>query len=97
MALIEQRISKAEEAVKIAKEKLKQAKALKQKQEAKQRAEDAKAHRTADTRRKILVGQAILAKVEGGDWPKDRLLEMLDKSLTRPDDRALFELPPKAA
>jgi hypothetical protein len=93
MALIDQRISKAQEALEAAKEKLKQAKALKQKQEAKKRAEDAKSQRSADTRRKILVGQAILAKVDSGDWPRDRLLEMLDKSLTRPDDRALFGLP----
>lgn len=93
MALIEQRITKAEEAVKAAKEKLKQAKSLKQKQEAKKRTEDAKAKRAADTRRKILVGQAILAKVERAEWPKDKLLAMLDTALTRPDDRALFDLP----
>ena len=93
MALIEQRISKAEEALKAAKEKLKQAKALKQKQEAKKRSLDAKAERSADTRRKILVGAAILAKVGRGEWPKEKMLSMLDTELTRPDDRALFDLP----
>ena len=73
--------------------KLKQLKAQKQQMEAPQRAAAAKVTRQQDTRRKILVGAAILAKVERGEWPKDKLLEMLDSALTRPDDRALFELP----
>lgn len=73
--------------------KLKQAKALKQKQDAQKRAQASKLERQKDTRRKILVGAAILAKVERGEWPKDKLLAMMDSTLTRPDDRALFELP----
>jgi len=92
MAFIDQRIIKAQEALEAAKEKLKQAKALKQKKEAKDRAASAKAERSADTRRKILVGAAILAKVERGEWPKEKMLSMLDTELTRPDDRALFGL-----
>ena len=62
--------------------KLKQEKAKKQQIESRQQ----------DTRRKILVGAAILAKVERGEWPKDKLLAMLDVALTRADDRALFDL-----
>jgi uncharacterized protein YpiB (UPF0302 family) len=73
--------------------KLKQAKAKKQQIEARKRAIETKEERTKDTRRKILVGAAILAKVERGEWPKDKLLNMLDAALTRPDDRALFDLP----
>ena len=38
----------------------------------------------------ILVGAAILAKVERGEWPEARLLEMMGSTLTRPDDLALF-------
>jgi len=72
--------------------KLKQAKARKQQLEARKRAIDSKKNRANDTRRKILVGAAILAKVEQGEWPKARLLEMMDPFLTRPDDRALFGL-----
>jgi hypothetical protein len=49
-----------------------------------------KRKRTDDTRRKILVGAAVLAKVGRGEWPEARLLEMMDKALTRPDERALF-------
>ena len=45
------------------------------------------------TSRQILIGAAILGKVERGEWPKDKLLAMLDVTLTRPDDRALFDLP----
>jgi septal ring factor EnvC (AmiA/AmiB activator) len=72
--------------------KLKQAKAKKQQIEARKRALETKEERAKDTRRKILVGAAILAKVERGEWPKDRLLAVLDSSLTRPDDRLLFNL-----
>ena len=73
--------------------KLKQAKARKQKIEAQKRAAERKVERSQDTRRKILVGAAILGKVEREEWPKDKLLAMLDSTLTRDDDRALFDLP----
>ena len=73
--------------------KLKQEKARKAQIAARQRAAQAKLTRQQDTRRKILVGAAILAKVERSEWPKDKLLAMMDATLTRPDDRALFDLP----
>jgi hypothetical protein len=53
-----------------------------------------KRQRSDDTRRKILVGAVILAKVDHGEWPKERLREWMDKALTRADDRALFGLLP---
>ena len=74
--------------------RLKQAKALKQQQLARERAAVKKRQRSDDTRRKILVGAVILAKVEHGEWPKERLREWMDKALTRADDRALFGLLP---
>jgi hypothetical protein len=86
MATIEERIAALET-------KLKQEKAKKQQIEARKRAAESKAKRSIDTRRKILVGAAILAKVERGEWPQDKLLAMLDASLTGADDRALFDLP----
>lgn len=49
--------------------------------------------RKDDTRRKILVGAVILAKVEQGDFDERQLRQWLDKALTRVDDRALFNLP----
>lgn len=73
--------------------KLKQAKAKKQQIEARKKALETREERAKDTRRKILVGAAILTKVERGEWPRDNLLAMLDSALTRPDDRALFALP----
>ena len=73
--------------------RLKQAKALKQQQVARSRAAEKKRQRSEDTRRKILVGAVILAKVEHGEWPKERLRELMDKALTRADDRTLFGLP----
>jgi hypothetical protein len=47
------------------------------------------------TRRKILVGAAVLDQVKRGEWPEDRLLAMLEGFLDKPLDRALFGLPPK--
>lgn len=52
-----------------------------------------KGKRSDDTRRKILVGAAILAKVERGEWPEEKFVAMMSAILTRPDDRALFNLP----
>ena len=74
--------------------RLKQAKALKQQQVARARAADKKRQRSEETRRKILVGAVVLAKVERGEWPQERLRELMDQALTRADDRALFGLLP---
>ena len=86
MAAIEERIAALEA-------RLKQEKARKQRIEARKRAMESKKKRGADTRRKILVGAVILAGVERGEWPQEKLLAMLDAALTRDDDRALFDLP----
>ena len=45
-----------------------------------------------DTRRKILIGAAVMARVESGRWPKADLLEMMDGFLSRPNERDLFGL-----
>ena len=87
MATIEERIAALEA-------KLKQEKAKKQQIEARKRAMESKRKRSEDTRRKILVGAVILAKVERGEWPQEKLRASLDASLTREDDRALFDLAP---
>jgi hypothetical protein len=72
--------------------KLKQAKARKQQLEARKRTMESKKNRANDTRRKILVGAAIIAKVDREEWPKARLLDMMNQTLTRPADRRLFGL-----
>ena len=45
-----------------------------------------------DTRRKILVGAAVMARVESGRWPQEDLLEMMEGFLSRPNERELFGL-----
>ncbi|MYZ54107.1 mobilization protein [Malikia spinosa] len=86
MATIDERIATLEA-------KLKQEKARKQLIEARKRAAESRLKRSQDTRRKILVGAAVLGKVERGEWSKEKLLALLDATLTRADDRALFDLP----
>lgn len=88
-------MSSIDDTIETLKKKLKQAQAKKQHIEAKKRAAESKIERAKDTRRKILVGAAILAKVERDEWPESKLLAMLDVTLKRADDRALFGLSPK--
>ena len=45
-----------------------------------------------DTRRKILIGAAVMARVDSGRWPEADLLEMMDGFLTRQNERDLFGL-----
>ncbi len=57
------------------------------------------AERKRDTRRKILIGGAVLAAIEHEGVPRilsaEDLLRWLDGRLTRPHDRAVFDLPQK--
>lgn len=48
--------------------------------------------RAADTRRKILVGAIVLAKVEQGELDGKLLRQWLKRALMRKDDRELFDL-----
>lgn len=48
--------------------------------------------RREDTRRKVLVGAIVLAKVEQGALEEGVLRGWLKGALKRPDDRALFGL-----
>lgn len=48
--------------------------------------------RKDDTRRKILVGAVVLARVEKGKLEEAMLRRWLDVALVRKDDRALFGL-----
>lgn len=51
--------------------------------------------RKAETRRKIIIGSLVWGMVGRGEVvDKNCLIAALDKSLTRPQDRALFNLPP---
>jgi len=87
-------MSTTKRSVKIAQleEKLRQLKVLEQAAEARRRSLESRRKRKDDTRRKILVGAIVLAKVEQGEFPADRLRAWLEAALVRDDDRRLFGL-----
>lgn len=93
MAGIADRITAAEQRAQEAQKKLQQLKAERDRIEARKLAKVIKGQSGNDTRRKILVGAAVLARVERGEWSEAKLLAMLDTYLTRADDRTLFGLP----
>ena len=84
--------SKRAEKIVLLEEKLRQLKERQQAVDARQRALDSRRKRKDDTRRKILVGAIVLAKVEQGEFPPERLQSWLDAALTRADDRGLFRI-----
>ena len=88
MATIDERIAKLEAT-------LKQAKAKKQQIEARKRAVESKQKRATETRKKILIGAAIQSMIERGQWSAENLQKIMDQTLIRDEDRALFALPPK--
>lgn len=59
------------------------------------RAREQQQERKNETRRKVLVGAMILAKVNSSEWPEDRLMAAMDAYLERDHDCALFGLPPR--
>jgi hypothetical protein len=87
---------KLDEQISTLQERLKQLKLRQQRSDARQRAIEAQRERKAETRRKFVVGSVVLAKVQHGDIDAALLRTWLDQDLTRPDDRALFDLPPKS-
>lgn len=78
-------------------ERLKQLQTQQQRAAARERTIASRRERKADTRRKILVGAIVLARVEQKRLPPAELRAWLDEALTRPDDRALFDLPAPTA
>jgi hypothetical protein len=88
----EQKIKRSR--LEIAREKAGKATALLQKLEAQAQARASGEKRQLDTRRKVLLGAYLLAKIERDPDSKIAVLADLDRFLTRPAERALFELPP---
>lgn len=76
--------------------KLKQLKVRQQRIDARARALVSRRARKDDTRRKILIGAMLLARLDTHQLDHTELQSWLNGYLTRDDDRALFELPPKA-
>ena len=71
-------------------ERLRQLKVRKHRTDARRRSLQSRRSRHEDTRRKILVGAVVLAKVEQGALDDAVLRGWLDVMLTRADDRVLF-------
>lgn len=47
----------------------------------------------ADRERKLrLIGEAVLRRIAAGEWNDAELMRMMDETLTRATDRALFKL-----
>src|SRR5581483_12002763 len=90
MASLEDRIAAAET-------RLKELKERQVRIRTRERAAEAARERKADTRRKILVGALVTAKVEKGEFSGETLQKWLDGFLTRPDDRSLFALEPNGS
>jgi transposase len=86
---------KLDEQISTLQERLKQLKLRQQRSDARRRAIEAQRERKAETRRRFLVGAVILDKVGKNEMDRSQLRAWLDSSLTRPEDRALFDLPSK--
>ena len=89
-------VAKIEDKIQTLEERLKQLKAKQQRVAARKRTLESRRTRRDDTRRKILVGAIVLAKVDQGVIEEGQLRSWLEGALTRPDDRKLFGLPPRS-
>ena len=81
-----------EEQIKKQQEKLNQLKIRKHAIESRLKATESKKNRADDTRRKVLIGAAVLAQIENNPEAQERTKQMMDKFLTRDNDRKLFGL-----
>lgn len=83
-------MSRLEERIAAAEDKLKVLKARQARADTRQRARDAKQKRQDDLRRRILVGSVVLDLVERGEIERSCLTKWMDGALTRDEDKALF-------
>jgi len=86
---------KLDEQISTLQERLRQLKLRQQRSEARKRALEAQREKKTETRRRFVAGAVILAKVREGLLPESQFRSWLDEVLTRSEDRALFDLPPK--
>ena len=88
-------MAKLDEQISTPQERLAQLKLRQQRADMRRRARQAQRERKAETRRKFVVGGVILDKVRSGEFDQTRLRDWLDGALSREEDRALFDLPPR--
>ena len=84
--------SQLDDRIEALKTRLEQLKTRQARVEARKRALASRRARKDDTRRKILAGAILLAKVEAGEFESRTFKRWLEKALTRKDDRKLFGL-----
>jgi septal ring factor EnvC (AmiA/AmiB activator) len=92
-----QLMAKIDERIATLQTRLQQLKAQQQRIAARQKSIESQRQRKADTRRKILVGAIVLARIEQGRLSEAELRGWMDEGLTRPEDRALFDLAARAS
>jgi hypothetical protein len=88
---------KLKEKISSLEERLKSLKAQELKENQRRRTFESRKARKEDTRRKILIGSIVLARVQQGRLAESELRAWLDEALTRSDDRLLFSLSPAPA
>jgi hypothetical protein len=88
---------KLDEQISTLQSRLTQLKLRQQRNDARQRALEDQRERKLETRRRILVGALVMRKAKEGGIDPNQLRAWLDDTLTRTDDRALFNLPPLGA
>ena len=54
----------------------------------------AQAARKLDSQKKLLIGVSILESIKRGEWTESDLMAVVDRGLTRENERAVFGLPP---
>ena len=83
---------KLDEQISVLQERLMQLKLRQQRVDARKRAIESQRERKLETRRRLLVGTLVLAKIRDGELDPALLRSWLDSTLTRASDRALFDL-----
>ena len=73
-------------------QRLGQLRGQRQREDQRKRTFESRKARKEDTRRKILIGALVLARVQQGRFSEGELKSWLDEALIRTDDRALFGL-----
>jgi hypothetical protein len=83
---------KLDEQIATLQERLKQLKLRQQRTEQRRQAMETRRERKAETRRRILIGGIVLAKLRQGDSEAAIIRGWIEEAVTREGDRALFEL-----
>ncbi|RWA48299.1 hypothetical protein AU476_33005 [Cupriavidus sp. UYMSc13B] len=84
MATLKDRLTATEQRLKELKERRKAAD--------KARRQAYKQSRADRDRKVMLVGEAVLRRVDRGEWSEADFRQMMDEALSRPADRSLFDL-----